>query len=144
MANQETGISPDFERYKRTKNKFVVNPGTRTLSRFRTTAHLAVEVELLHVLVGVADTDEGAELRSLLGLPCPRHLLPLLPPSVAVEVDAGRRTEEALLVAVGLLRHLGVQHDDDHVAAVAEVLLHGLGAQTLVLGRAEEVGAVEE
>jgi len=36
---------------------------------------LAVEVELLHVLVRVADADERAQLRALLGLAVLQHLL---------------------------------------------------------------------
>ena len=106
--------------------------------RLRGAVVLPIEVELLHVLVRVADADEGAELRTLLRFSCPLHLLPLPPPSVAVEIDAGGRTEEALLVAVGLLGHLGVEHHNDHVAAVAEVFPHGLLAQTLVLARTEK------
>lgn len=101
-------------------------------------SHLAVEVQLLHVLVGVADADERAQLAALLALAGALHLLALPPPAVAVEVDAGRRAEEPLLVAVRLLRHLGVQHDDDHVAAVAQVLPHRLLRQPLVLGRPEQ------
>ena len=79
--------------------------GTRTL-------YLSVEVELLHVLLGRADADVGAELRPAVGLPVALHLLALPPPAVAVKVDARRGAEEPLLVAVRLLRHLGVEHHD--------------------------------
>ena len=105
-------------------------------------AHLSVEVELLHVLVRVADADEGAELRRGLGLGGAgaaglRLALDGLappPPAVAVQVDARRRAEEALLVAVRLLRHLGVEDDDDHVAVLLQVAHHGLARQPLLLG----------
>lgn len=71
---------------------------------------------MLHVLIRVADADESAELRGGFGF-CGRGpvgggfaldgLAPP-PPSVAVEVDARRRAEEALLVAVRLLGHFCV------------------------------------
>lgn len=65
-----------------------------------------VQVQLLHILVGVADPDEGAQLRITFGDALAQHVLLSMAPAVAEQVDAGRRTEEALLVAVGFLRHL--------------------------------------
>lgn len=59
-----------------------------------------VEVELLHVVVRVADPDEGTELRRLLAFAFADHLLLPHPPALAEEVYAGRGTEEALFVAV--------------------------------------------
>ena len=85
---------------------------------------LPVQVQLLHLLVAVADADEGTELSALLRLALPLHLLPLLPPAVTVEVDARRGTEESLLVAVGLLGHLGVEHHNDHVSPLIQVSSH--------------------
>lgn len=93
-----------------------------------------VEVELLHVLVGVADADEGAQLRRLLGLSLAQHALASQPPPITEQVDARRRAEEALLVAVRLLRHLGMQDHHDHVGAVAQVPLHGLACEAALLG----------
>lgn len=92
-----------------------------------------VQIELLHVLVGVADTNKGAKLRGLFGLAVPEHLLLAHPPAVAEQVDAGRRTEESLLVAVRFLSDFRVEDHDDHVAAVAQVPLHGLPGESLVL-----------
>lgn len=93
-----------------------------------------VQVQLLHVLIGVADADEGAQLRGLLCLAFAQHLLLTQPPALPEQVDTGWRAEEPLLVAVRLLRHLGVQDDHDHVGAVAQVALHGLPREAALLG----------
>ena len=75
--------------------------------------HLSIKIQLLHVLVGVSDSDECAKLRSGLGFSGTLHLLLLPSPSVAVEIDAWGWAEEAFLVAVRLLSNFGVKHDDD-------------------------------
>lgn len=93
-----------------------------------------VEVKLLHVLVGVADADEGTQLRGLLRLTLAQHALAPQPPSVPEQVDAGWWAEEALFVAVRLLGHFRMQDNDDHVGAVAQVPLHGLARETALLG----------
>lgn len=99
----------------------------------RTVLLPVVQVQLLHVLVRVADADERAQLRRLLRLALAQHLLLAQPPAVAEQVDAGRRAEEALLVAVGLLGDLGVEDDDHHVGALTQVALHGVAGQLAAL-----------
>jgi hypothetical protein len=104
--------------------------------------NLSVEVQLLHVLVRVADADEGAQLRGGLRFGSRRSVsrclaldgLPPPPPSVAIQVDARGRAEESLLVTVRFLRHFGVQNDHHHVAVFLQVAHHGLARQTLFLG----------
>lgn len=73
----------------------------------------------------------------MLGGAGPLQLVPLALPPVAVQVDARRRAEEALLVAVRLLGHLGVQDHHRLVAALAQVPLHRLPRKALLL-RPEE------
>ena len=68
--------------------------------------YLSVEIQLLHVLIRVPNPDERAQLRPLLRLPRPQHLLPLPPPAVAVQIHAGRGAEETLLIPVRLLGDL--------------------------------------
>ena len=77
---------------------------------FRGAVVLSIQVQLLHLLVGVADADEGAQLRVVLRGAGAVQLLPLALPALAVEVDARRRAEEPLFVAVGLLRDLREEH----------------------------------
>ena len=113
-------------------------------STFRSSCKLfyfAVEVELLHILIGIADADESAELRSGFSLcrwgsvGCGFALdgLASPPPSVAVEVDTRRRAEETFLVTVRLLGHFSVKDDDDHVAVLLQVAHHRFSGQPLFL-----------
>ena len=67
-----------------------------------------VEVQLLHVVVRIADADEGAELRGLFTFAFSYHLLLPQSPALAKEVDARRGTEESLFIAVRFLGHLKV------------------------------------
>ena len=87
---------------------------------------LGVEQERLHFALRVADADQGGYLRRLLAAAAVEQLLALDRPPVAHQVDARRRTEEALLVAVGLLRHLGAQNDHHMVVALLQVSIHSL------------------
>lgn len=87
---------------------------------FRGAVLLAVvEVELLHVLVRVADADEGAELGGLFGFAFAEHLFLAQSPAITEEVYARGRAEEAFFVAVRLLGDFCVKDDDDHVGSVA-------------------------
>ena len=92
-----------------------------------------VEVQLLHVKVRVANSDKSTELGSLLAVSHAQQFLSLVPPAVSVQVDAGRRTEESLLVPVGLLSNFSVKYNYHHVPAVSQVLLHGLPGQPVLL-----------
>lgn len=65
-----------------------------------------VQIQLLHVVVWVSDSNEGTELGRLLTLPFSDHLLLAESPALAEEVNARRRTEESLLVAIRLLSYL--------------------------------------
>ena len=65
--------------------------------------------------------------------PVGHQLLLLPPPAVSVQVDAGRRTEESLLVPVGLLSNLSMKHHHHHVPAVSQVLSHRLPGESLLL-----------
>lgn len=67
-----------------------------------------VEVQLLHVVVGIADANEGAQLRGLFTFTFSYHLLLPQSPAFAKEVDAWRWTEESLFIAVRFLGHLKV------------------------------------
>ena len=96
--------------------------------------YFAVQIELLHILIRVADPDESAELRGGLSLGRRGSVggrfaldgLTAAPPPVTVEVDARRRAEEPFLIAVRFLRHFGVQNDDHHVAVFLQVPHHRL------------------
>lgn len=96
-----------------------------------------VEVQLLHVVVGVPYADEGAELGRLIGVSVPEHLFVAETPPFAEEIDAGGRAEEAFFVAVGLLGDLRVEDHHDHVGAVPEVALHGVAGEAAVVAGAE-------
>jgi len=74
--------------------------------RLGRTVLLAIEIQLLHVLVTAPDPDEGAQLRSLFALALLQHLLVPPTPAAPEEINARRWAEEALLIAVGLLGHL--------------------------------------
>ena len=80
-----------------------------------------MSVFVLYYLIRVANADEGTELGALVRLPDPLQLLPLLPPPLPVQVDAGWRAEESLLIAVTFLSHLGVEHHHHHVPSDARV-----------------------
>lgn len=93
-----------------------------------------VKVQLLHVLVGVADANEGAQLGRLLCLTLTQHALAPQPPAIPKKVNARRRAEEALFVAVRFLRDLGMQDHHDHVGTVTQVSLHGFAREAPLLG----------
>ena len=57
--------------------------------------------------------------------------------SLYLQVNTRRRTEEPLLVAVGLLRHLGVEDDDGADGSTAQETLHHVPGHPLVLGEVE-------
>jgi hypothetical protein len=90
--------------------------------------YFAVEVELLHVLIRVADADESAELRGGFGF-CGRG-----PVGGGFALDGLAPPPPP--VAVRLLGHFGVQDDHDHVAVLLQVAHHRLTGQPLLLGSA--------
>lgn len=55
-----------------------------------------------------------------------------LVPDAAEQVDAGRWTKEALLVAVRLLGHFGVNDENALVLAVTQVLAHHAAVEEAV------------
>lgn len=59
-----------------------------------------VQIQLLHILIRIADADESAQLGTLLALALAQHLLLTHPPAVAEEVDARWWAEKPFLVAV--------------------------------------------
>src|SRR5579863_9664980 len=101
------------------------SPRQRTME-FRARTNLPVEVQLLHVLVRVPNSDEGTKLCPLLTLSVLQELLPFPPPAVPIQVDAGGRAEKSLLVPVRLLCYLRMLNHQNHVPPVPEVSLHGL------------------
>lgn len=56
--------------------------------------HLPLQIELLHLLLAVADPDEGARLGLLLGATLPLHALQLLLPAGAQQIHARRGAEK--------------------------------------------------
>lgn len=61
------------------------------------------------------------------------HLESLPLPAVPVEVDARRGAKEPLLVPIGLLGDLSVKDNEDLVAPLPQVPLHGLPRESLLL-----------
>ena len=85
-----------------------------------------MKVQLLHLLLARPDTDEAAQLRPGLRLAQTEQLRPLLGQTTArpenngdisiclflyLQVNTRRRTEESLLIPIGLLRHLQEKED---------------------------------
>lgn len=70
------------------------------------TVLLAIEIQLLHVLVTAPNPNKCAQLCTLLALALLQHLLIASPPAAAKQIDAGWRAEETLLIAIGFLGHL--------------------------------------
>ena len=71
--------------------------GNRLLSQsyeYVFVSYFPLEVELDHLLVGVADAHEGADLCVGLRGPLLLHLLSLPLPSAPEQVDTGRRAEK--------------------------------------------------
>ena len=46
--------------------------------------YFSIEVELLHVLVGVANADKSTKLRSLFGFSSPQHFFTFSSPAIAI------------------------------------------------------------
>ena len=57
--------------------------------------------------------------------------------SLYLQVNTGRRTEESLLIPVGLLGHFRVEEDDGGDGAGAEETLHHLPRHSLLLREVE-------
>ena len=92
-----------------------------------------VQVELLHVLVGITDSDKRAQLGGLLALSFSKHLFLTHSPSISKQIDTWRRTEESFFVTVRFLRNLRMKDYNNHVASIAQIPFHCLACQPLIL-----------
>lgn len=81
--------------------------GVGNEQRFGRTVLLAiVQVQLLHVLIRIADADKRAQLGSLLRFAVAMHFLLSVAPAVAKQVNTRWRTEETFLITIWFLSNL--------------------------------------
>ncbi len=66
-----------------------------------------------------------------LDLNLPLQFLLFVTPANAIKIDAGWWTEESLFVAIGFLRHFGMEHDNHAILGISQIAPHRIRSQSL-------------